>query len=119
MSGMHHREPGLAGYALSDHLYVEVIADFAHVHPEMLRLVLRSKPPSRVILVSDSLAAAKTPGVPENGPLYLEDGNTLAGSGITLADAVKNIVSLGVPGETAAAFAGANPCRYLENGLHQ
>ena len=116
MSGMHHREPGLAGYALSDDgLYVEIIADFAHVHPEMVRLVLRSKPSSRIILVSDSLAAAKTPGAPSMGPLYLEGGRTLAGSGITLADAVNNIVSLGVPRETAASFAGTNPRRFLEN----
>ena len=116
MSGMHHREPGLAGYALSDDgLYVEIIADFAHVHPEMVKLVLRIKPPSRIILVSDSLSAAKTPGAPDMGPLYLEDGRTLAGSGITLADAVKNIVSLGVPEETASSFAGVNPRRFLEN----
>ena len=116
MSGMHHREPGLAGYALSDdRLYVEIIADFAHVHPEMVKLVLRIKPPSRIILVSDSLSAAKTPGAPDMGPLYLEDGRTLAGSGITLADAVKNIVSLGVPEETASSFAGVNPRRFLEN----
>ena len=114
MSPLHHREPGLAGYALTDDgLYVEVIADFAHVHPEMLRLVLKCKPPERVILVSDSLSAAKTKAAPDKAPLYLTDGRTLAGSGITLADAVENMVSLGVPVATAQSFATANPHRYL------
>ncbi len=119
MSPIHHREPGLAGYALvEDRLYVEVIADMAHIHPEVLRLILRCKPPERVLLVSDSLAGAKTDGVPENGPLYMPDGATLAGSGITLGDAVKNIESLGVPLETATLFASTNPRRFLE-GAHE
>jgi N-acetylglucosamine-6-phosphate deacetylase len=117
MSTIHHREPGLAGYALVENeLFVEVIADMAHIHPEVLRLILRCKPPERVLLVSDSLAGAKTDGVPESGPLYMPDGATLAGSGITLGDAVKNIVSLGVPPDTAILFASTNPRRFLEGG---
>jgi len=115
MSGIHHREPGLAGYAMADDaLYVEVIADFAHVSPEMLRLVLKCKQPGRIILVSDSLGPAKTKGVPEKGPMYMPDGTTLAGSGICLTDAVENIASLGVPLETARLFASVNPQNYLK-----
>jgi N-acetylglucosamine-6-phosphate deacetylase len=118
MSPVHHREPGLAGYALvDDRLYVEVIADMAHIHPEILRLILRCKPPGRVLLISDSLAGAKTNGVPEDGPLYMPDGTTLAGSGITLGDAVKNIESLGVPPDTATLFASTNPRRFLEGAM--
>ncbi|MBI5189837.1 MAG: amidohydrolase family protein [Nitrospirae bacterium] len=114
MSGLHHREPGLAGYALTDDtLYVEIIADMFHVHPAALRLVLACKPAERVILVSDSLAGAKTPGVPEMGPLYMPDGLTLAGSGISLADAVANIGSLVIPGLDPGALASANPTRYI------
>lgn len=114
MSGLHHREPGLAGYALyDDTLYVEVIADMAHVHPAVLRLVLMCKPPDRVILVSDSLAPAKTPGVPETGPMYMPDGLTLAGSGISLADAVANVASLGLPGVDAGRLASVNPLSYI------
>src|SRR5512143_1724930 len=106
MSPMHHREPGLAGYALMDDgLYVEVIADLVHVHPEMLQLVIKCKPASRVILVSDSLLEAKTDAVPPAGPLYMPGTKTLAGSGITLADAVGNLVSIGVPRGEAERFA--------------
>lgn len=114
MSGLHHREPGLAGYALyDDTLYVEIIADMAHVHPAVLRLVLMCKPVDRVILVSDSLAGAKTPGVPEMGPMYMPDGTTLAGSGICLADAVANIASLVIPGLDAGRLASVNPLSYI------
>ena len=114
MPQMHHREPGLAGYALTDDtLYVELIADMAHVHPAMLMLVTRCKPHDRVILVSDSLLAAKTEGVPPRGPIYMPGGKTLAGSGITLADAVRNLVSLGVPEEQAGMYASQNPARYI------
>jgi len=114
MSGLHHRAPGLAGYALSDDsLYVEVIADLAHLHPATLRIALKCKPPGRILLVSDSLGPAKTPGVPEMGPLYMDDGVTLAGSGSVLADCVQNLVSLGVPFDTAMAAASVNPLRYL------
>lgn len=114
MSAMHHREPGLAGYALDDDsLYVELIADLAHVHPAVLRIVLGCKPPGRVILVSDSLGPAKTKGAPEQGPLYMPDGKTLAGSGITLRDAVGNLASLGVSKELAESFASDNPAAYI------
>lgn len=114
MSGLHHREPGLAAYALLDEdLYVELIADMAHVHPEMLRLAIKLKRPDRVILVSDSLGAAKSGERSGGGPLYMPDGKTLAGSGITLAEAVENVKGLGVPASVAASFAAANPAARL------
>jgi N-acetylglucosamine-6-phosphate deacetylase len=114
MSGLHHREPGLAGYALTDDsLYVELIADFAHVHPDIVKLVIRCKPPERVILVSDSLGPAKTNGVPDKGPLYMPGGQTLAGSGITLSDAVENLLSIGADHDAARRFASDNPAEYI------
>jgi N-acetylglucosamine-6-phosphate deacetylase len=118
MSGIHHREPGLAGFALThDSLFVEVIADFAHIHPDMLKVVLRCKPADRIILVSDSLLEAKLPSSPPKGPLYVPGTATLAGSGISLADAVSNIISLGIPEETALGFAIDNPANYLRTTL--
>jgi hypothetical protein len=87
MSPIHHREPGLAGYALAeDGLYVEVIADMAHIHPEVIRLILRCKPPERVLLVSDSLAERQDRRRAESG-LYAGWRNPR--QGITLGDAVK------------------------------
>jgi N-acetylglucosamine-6-phosphate deacetylase len=116
MSGLHHREPGLAGYALMDDgLYVELIADGVHVHPEMVRLVLRLKPPDKILLVSDSLGQAKTPAHPEPSPLYLPDGITLAGGGLTLAECAGRLTLLGVPEESVQRFASGNPEKFLGN----
>jgi N-acetylglucosamine-6-phosphate deacetylase len=58
MGPMHHREPGLAGAALThSQLYPAVIADGVHVHPAVLRLVFRSP---NAYLVSDRVAPAGT-----------------------------------------------------------
>jgi len=109
MRGFHHREPGLAGFGLmDDDLYVEVIADLAHLHPQSLRMVLDMKSPERIILVSDSV---KGPGWGKGairGP-----GGVLQGSGVSLMDCMKNLVSLGVHQEWALQFASENPRRYL------
>ncbi|HEX9021477.1 MAG TPA: amidohydrolase family protein [Nitrospirota bacterium] len=109
MRGFHHREPGLAGFGLMDEdVYVEVIADMAHLHPQSLRMLLDMKPPDKIILVSDSV---KGPGW-GMGPIR-GAGGMLMGSGIALADAVNNLVALGVPQERALSFASDNPLRYL------
>jgi N-acetylglucosamine-6-phosphate deacetylase len=114
MSGLHHREPGLAGYALmDDDLYVELIADGVHVHPEMVKLALKLKPPDKILLVSDSLGQAKTPAHPEASPLYLPDGITLAGGGLTLRECAERLILLGVPEERARKFTSENPAKYL------
>lgn len=109
MRGFHHREPGLAGFGLMDEeMYVEIIADMAHLHPQSLKILLQMKSPDRILLVSDSV---KGPGW-GHGPIR-GAGGALLGSGIALADAVKNLVSLGVPLEQALKFASDNPVKYL------
>lgn len=109
MRSFHHREPGLAGFGLmDDDLYVEVIADLVHLHPQTLKMVLEMKQTDRIILVSDSV---KGPGWGKGavrGP-----GGVLEGSGVALMDCVKNLVTLGVHQEWALQFAGENPARYL------
>ncbi len=119
MSGMHHRNPGLAAYALmNDDLYAEIIADGVHVHPEMLRLALKMKPAGKILLVSDSLPQAKTPAHPEASPLYLpaEAGSTatLAGGGLALMECVERMTRMGVPEKSARRFASKNPERFLK-----
>jgi N-acetylglucosamine-6-phosphate deacetylase len=109
MRGFHHREPGLAGFGLMDEdVYVEVIADMAHLHPQSLKMLFDMKSPDKIILISDSV---KGPGW-GNGPIR-GAGGVLLGSGISLRDAVKNLISLGVPSERALQFASDNPTRYL------
>ncbi|MDX2085948.1 MAG: N-acetylglucosamine-6-phosphate deacetylase [Candidatus Melainabacteria bacterium] len=59
MRGFHHRDPGMLAVVFNDpHLYVALIADGFHAHPEAIRLALKLKPLDTVILVSDAMALA-------------------------------------------------------------
>ncbi len=78
----HHRAPGLVGAALDAPVRVSLICDDRHLHPATVRLVWRLKGPRRVCLISDAAAE------PERS-----DG-TLAGSPITLVEAVRNLISV-------------------------
>jgi len=109
MRGFHHREPGLAGFGLMDEdVYVEVIADMAHLHPQSLKMLFDMKSPDKIILISDSVKGPNWGTGPIRGA-----GGILMGSGIALADGVKNLISLGVEPDLAIQFAADNPMRYL------
>ena len=61
MTGLHHRDPGLAALALTDEaLVVELIGDLVHVGPEAIDLALRARGPAGLALVSDALEGAGT-----------------------------------------------------------
>lgn len=118
--GLHHREPGIVGAALDDQrLHPSLIVDLHHVHPTVVRLAFAAAG-RRTVLVSDAAAAAGMPaGRYELGdgaiivddpslPPRREDG-TLAGSSISLADAVRNCVSIGIPLATALTAASTTP----------
>jgi N-acetylglucosamine-6-phosphate deacetylase len=109
MRGFHHREPGLAGFGLMDEdIYVEIIGDLAHLHPQSLKMILEMKSPDKIILISDSVMGPGWGSGPIRGP-----AGTLQGSGITLSDAIKNLVALGIPPGRVLQFASDNPMRYL------
>ena len=121
MTGAHHREPGAAAWALARAEYAEIICDFNHVHPLMILAARRSIP--KLYTVTDASAAAGMPDgeyslgahkVFKRGlKVTLEDNETLASSAINLADAVRNLVSIGVPLAEAAAMASTRPAEYL------
>ncbi|MGE4607981.1 MAG: N-acetylglucosamine-6-phosphate deacetylase [Myxococcota bacterium] len=55
MGAMHHREPGLAGVALSDErLTCDLICDGVHVDPAIVKLVAKAKR-DRLVLITDRL----------------------------------------------------------------
>lgn len=109
MRGFHHREPGLAGFGIMDEdIYVEIIADMAHLHPQSLKMIFEMKSLDKIILVSDSVMGPGWGGGPMRGA-----GGALLGSGIALADGIKNLVALGVPQDRALRFASVNPMTYL------
>jgi N-acetylglucosamine-6-phosphate deacetylase len=115
MSQLTGREPGLVGAALSDpRTVVEVIADGVHVHPASVLALVAARGPGSVALVSDCVDGCAPDGVlgRDGDVLRLPDG-TLAGSALSLADAVRRCVSWGIPLEDAVAMASTTPASVL------
>jgi N-acetylglucosamine-6-phosphate deacetylase len=123
MPQLHHRAPGPVGWGLTrDEVTCDVIADGIHLDPSILKLILRSKTAARISLISDAIAAAglgdgeyqiwgETIKV-ENGRTQNGRGN-IAGSVITMLDAVRMMLSLGASEPEVAAMASLNPARLL------
>lgn len=118
------RDPGPAGAALLDTVtWCGIIADGIHVHPDMLRLALRLRPASRMMLVTDAMPPLGTDATEfllygqtilrRAGRLERADGN-LAGADLDMASAVRLCVqTLGVRLEEALRMASANPAAFL------
>ncbi len=124
MSGVVHRDPGLAVAALTDDaVAVELIADGAHVDRALWPIVWRSKPPDRLLVVSDAVSLGGTgDGLARLGGLEIEvrgerctlaGSDVLAGSVIALDSAVRNLARAGLPLPAAVAAASSNPARLL------
>ena len=118
MDGLHHRKPGIIGAALDAGASVELICDGLHIHPSVIRLAHKLYG-EKLILVSDSLRCAGMPdGDYELGgqPITLSGGvarltgtDTLAGSAISMLDALRNVVQFGLPLEDAVYAASTAP----------
>jgi N-acetylglucosamine-6-phosphate deacetylase len=105
MGPLHHRDPGLPGAGLDDRRLVpSVIADGVHVHPAMVWLALAARPDA--VLVTDAVATVG-PVEERDGAAYLRDG-TLAGTTLTMIDAVQRVVALGVSPASAVRHASGN-----------
>ena len=99
-----HRDPGIAGAALTrDDVTVELILDGHHLSDEAVRLALRAAP-GRIVLVTDALAAAGMgDGDWRMGPaaVHVRDGvarlatGELAGSILTMPAAIRELVRIG------------------------
>jgi N-acetylglucosamine-6-phosphate deacetylase len=111
MRGMHHREPGIAGFGLiNKDIYVEVIADPFHLHPGIIDLILRSKAPERIIIVSDTVKGAK---LLEGG--VKDAGGILLGGCMTVTEAAERLAARGVLRDDIMKAITENPERYLNN----
>jgi len=124
MTGLHHRDPGAAGAALySDKIYAELIADTVHVHPAAMAILVRAKGPGRTVLVTDAMTAvglgdgdyslgAQMVQV-RNGIARIANGS-LAGSLLTMDQAVKNVVrETGSTLAQAVEMASLTPARSI------
>lgn len=120
-SPLKHREPGVPGAGLSDdRIRVQVIADCIHLHPDALRIAALCKADQRgMLLITDAMMAA---GMPDGeytlggqkvfvngGAARLENG-ALAGSTLTMALAVKNMITrAGIAPEKVIPMATSAP----------
>ena len=52
-TGLHHRQPGIVGAAMTSKVFVELIADNVHVHPAVQKILSKVKPVSEIILITD------------------------------------------------------------------
>ena len=102
--GIHHREPGTAGFGLlkGDDIKVELIVDGHHIDPKMVDFAYRMKGAKGIVLVTDSMRAKGLPDgeselggqkvIVKDSTARLESGS-LAGSALTYIDAFRNMIN--------------------------
>ncbi len=124
MPPLHHRAPGPVGWGLThDDVTCDLIADGVHVDASVLKLILRGKTSQKISLISDAIAAT---GLGDGEyqiwgeKIQVENGRTknarghIAGSVITMLEAVRMMLSLGVSEPEVALMASLNPARLLD-----
>jgi N-acetylglucosamine-6-phosphate deacetylase len=123
MSGLHHRNPGVAGAALVlKRAFAELICDGHHVHPDVATLAYEQKQ-EKLVLITDCMRA----GLLEDGNYMLGefdvtmkdgiarmDNGALAGSTLKLIDGVKNLARWsGAPLHDIWHLASLSPAKSL------
>lgn len=127
MTPLASREPGAVGAALEDRAsWCGVIVDGRHVHPASLRVALAAKPRGKIFLVSDAMppvGGLQQKFTLNGATIVVRDGvcqtaaGVLAGSMLSMRDAVRNCVQLlGLPLEEAVRMASTYPADFLGLG---
>jgi N-acetylglucosamine-6-phosphate deacetylase len=120
MSQMEHRSPGVAAYALAHGRFAEIIGDLIHVDATVLLAAHRAIP--RLYAITDASAAGMLDGnfqwgghrvIKKGQRITLENGTTLAGSAITMLDAFRNLIKIGLSLEQAVEMTSVRQAEYL------
>ena len=118
--GLHHREPGVVGQALTDQrLTSGLIVDLRHVSAAACAIAFAAAP-GRICLVTDAAASAGMPPgwyllggqpteLPPGGDAPVRPDGTLAGSALRMDLAVANAVAVGLGLAEAVAAATRIP----------
>lgn len=117
-----HRDPGISGAALvRDDVFITAIVDGIHLAPEATMLAANAAG-DRFVLITDAIAAAGRPDgeyilgdrtvILRDGACRLENG-TLAGSSLTMDQAVRNMMTLGFEPSRAIAAATSAPAALM------
>ncbi|MBM7119300.1 N-acetylglucosamine-6-phosphate deacetylase [Archangium primigenium] len=124
MPAVNNRQPGPVLAAVdTENTWCGIIADGIHVHPALLRLLVKSKAPGKVFLVTDAMPPVGTDArtfqlygqtiLRRDGRLVTENG-TLAGADIDMAASVRNCVKLlGLSLEESLRMASLYPAGLL------
>lgn len=127
MTGLSGREPGVVGALLAEErAYAELILDLQHVHPQSAQAVVQAKP-ERTLLITDAMRAAGMPdGIYDLGGQSVEvtglqarlaagssNPGSLAGSVLTMDQALRGAVATGLSLHRAVAMSSAIPAKYL------
>ncbi len=120
MRPLHHREPGVVGAALiHPEISCEFIGDGVHVNPNLIKLLMKSKPLSQLVLITDAFDLAKTKLSP-NSEYYFDQcfhrkkDDVIIGSGISMLDGLRNLIRNDIPPEKAIRMAATNPARIMK-----
>lgn len=124
MSPFTQRAPGASGAVLMNPgISCEIIADGVHVHPDIVGFLRTVKPVENIVLVTDALKPTgqqKGPFIANGEEVILEGGvwkrkadGVIAGSALTMARGVKNLVDFGYTLPQAGLCAAGNPARLL------
>lgn len=123
MPPFHHREPSLIGAAITEDMYVQVIADGLHLHRAAVLALYRIFGSDRMILISDSMrATGMCDGKYEFGgqEITVEGGvartpdGAIAGSTSTLMQCVKSAISMGIDKYEAIKMASETPAAMMK-----
>ena len=124
MSGISHRRKNTVTSAiLNDNLYCELIADGCHIHYDNIKLILKTKPINKIILISDALPIAKSnekemtfcsKKIYSNGDCATDASGTLAGSSMLLPDIIKKLVKNDVTTLEIATQMASNSCKLFD-----
>lgn len=124
MREIQHREPGITGEVLLDkNIYAELINDKNHLSAEIIKLAIKAKGLKKIIAVTDSIAAAMMPDGEyklgdqiirvEAGKCEIKGTETIAGSTLTMDQALRNFVHQGINLQDALKFLTENPAKAL------
>ena len=124
MALLHQHRPAILGAALESDIYCEMICDGRHLHPGIVRLLLKVKGADRAVAITDSIMAAGLPDgsyhlgvnqvVVEDGDARLASDGTRAGSTLTQDAALRNLLTFtGRPLEELLPLLTENPARLI------
>ncbi len=124
MKLLHQHFPAIMGAALESDIYCEAICDGRHLHPGVVRLLIKTKGIDRVVAITDSIMAAGLPdgnyklGVNDvvvvDGDAKLASNGVRAGSTLTTGQALKNIMAFtGRPLEEVLKLLTENPAKLI------